>query len=457
MRRTLLTSCLALLLLLSVVLPASAERPPEYRIDEDRRAALLAAIAGPDVTTYDGEIAGALWVGQVPDDWNGDLVVWAHGYRGEGLDLYVDPPPARQWLLDEGYAWVASSYRRNSYDPGIGVLDTKNAARAFERILGKRDVERTYLAGASMGGHVTVASIERYANLYDGAMPACGVLGDVELFDYFLDYNVGAAAFAGLDRSGFAYPSDSWVADTVDPRVKPALSLFDEVGAPISAWAFDGELPGVPDLLVGAGEDFKDFVEVGSGGERVTYDVAWDYWHAAGAGDFFFDLGEGDGTIANRPGRVSQNTDMTYAEEYLGVDGGIDDIVARVEASNRVRRSKGLKPAVLVDGDPTVPVLSIHTIGDLFVPIEMEQIYAREVVANGKQDLLVQRSMRDVGHCTFTGSEWIQTYTDLFEWVETGVRPAGEDLLGDISDPDLGCRWTIDDGGGTAFRPLFPC
>jgi hypothetical protein len=68
-----------------------------------------------------------------------------------------------------------------------------------------------------------------------------------------------------------------------------------------------------------------------------------------------------------------------------------------------VRNAQGIKPAPIVNGTPSIPVLSIHTTGDLFVPIEMEQIYAREVIENGRGDLLVQRAIRDIGHCTFTG------------------------------------------------------
>jgi len=29
-------------------------------------------------------------------------------------------------LTREGYAWAVSSYRRNSYDPGFRVIDSKN-------------------------------------------------------------------------------------------------------------------------------------------------------------------------------------------------------------------------------------------------------------------------------------------------------------------------------------------
>ncbi|MBS3939373.1 MAG: hypothetical protein KG028_00255 [Actinobacteria bacterium] len=442
-----------------LAIPAAASPGPAYWYDADAplgigaNAAPISSIDGDGVETVQGEIAGAVYVGQRPDDWNGDLVVWAHGYRGEGTQLYVDPPPARQWLLEQGYAWIASSYRRNSYDPGVGVLDTNNVTQRAQQLWGRAD--RTYLAGASMGGHVTAAAIERFPRLYDGALPACGVLGDVELFDYFLDYNLGAAAFAGLDADALTYPDADWVDDEV-VQIKQALSLHDDLGRPSSQWAMGGSpLVGGANLLTPAGQQFKDFVEIGSGGERgLIYDVAWDYWNVLAGENFFFDLGEGDGTIANRPGIVGQNSDTVYAEEYGPQFAHLDDEILRVEAANRVRRSKGMQPAPIIDGDPQVPVLSIHTIGDLFVPIEMQQIYAREVAANGRSDLLVQRAIRDVGHCTFTDAEWRQSFGDLFTWVETGARPDGDDLVADIADPLLGCDWTVGTGG---IRALFPC
>jgi pimeloyl-ACP methyl ester carboxylesterase len=444
---------LALTLVATLALPASAAKGPDYVFDPDNPLSRgpVSAIESEGVDTVVGEIAGAGYVGQRPDDWNGELVVWAHGYRGEGERLYVDPPPAREWLLDQGYAWIASSYRRNSYDPGVGVLDTKNVTHRAAQLWGQPD--RTYLAGASMGGHVTAAAIEQFPDLYDGALPACGVLGDVELFDYFLDYNLGAAAFAGLDADSLTYPDADWVDDEV-VAIKQALSLYDEAGAPITAWAFDGSplVGATTDLLVGPGESFKDFVEIGSGGERgLIFDVAWDYWHVAGDGDFFFDLGEGDGTIANRAGIVGQNRDTDYASEYGPEFASLDDEILRVEGANRVRKSQGTKPAPIIAGDPGVPVLTIHTIGDLFVPIEMEQIYARRVAANSASDLLVQRAIRDVGHCSFSPAEWQQSFADLFDWVETGVRPAGDDLIGDISDPALGCEWTTTAPGQSRF------
>lgn len=459
-RRT-VAAAIAAATVASILVPApgAAAPGPDYVIDEAQVAAEIASVeAATGQSVISGEIKGAAWIGQIPENWNGDLVIYAHGYRGEGTDLTVSAPPEFEWLVEEGYAWAASSYRRNSYDPGIGMIDTKNLTYKMQRKLwrlGFRDpsaapLDKTYITGVSMGGHVTAATIEKFPWLYDGALPACGVVGDVELFDFFLDYNAGAAAFAGLGPD-YEAPTPDWTTTTV-PVIKQALSTD-----PTGQWAGGlAQILGAPSPLTAEGEEFKDFVEIGTGGDRVGFDVAWNYWHgiADPSGNFFFALGEGDGTIANRPGLVAQNTDMTYLEEY-GVD--IDDEVRRQEAAFRWRRPWGNKPAPLIKGNLYMPVLSIHTTGDLFVPIEMEQIYAREVEANGYSDLLVTRSMRDVGHCTFTGEEWQQSYSDLFNWVENGVKPEGEDLLNDISSPDLGCDFTIGDGGSGYRGYLDPC
>lgn len=47
---------------------------------------------------------------EVPTEWNGKLALWAHGYRGQGKVLTVDPPGygLRQRMLDQGFVWAAS-------------------------------------------------------------------------------------------------------------------------------------------------------------------------------------------------------------------------------------------------------------------------------------------------------------------------------------------------------------
>ena len=167
-----------------------------------------------------GELRGAGYIIEVPPNWNGELVMWAHGYRGEGTVLTVDPPGfgLRRHLLERGYAWAASSYDANGYDIESGVLSTRYLVQHFRRLVGR--TERVYIGGVSMGGHVTARSIEQYPSLYDGAMPLCGVVGDVELFDFFLDFHAVAQALAGIDALPIPanYQSEIVPADPSDAR-----------------------------------------------------------------------------------------------------------------------------------------------------------------------------------------------------------------------------------------------
>jgi len=114
----------------------------------------------------------------------------------------------------------------------------------------------------------------------------------------------------------------------------------------------------------------------------------------------------------------------------------------------RVRRTAKADPGLAgiprVDGRPPVPVLSLHDVGDLFVPISMEQEYAARAARNGRSRLFVSRAIRGVGHCDFTAPELTQGFDDLTRWLRTGHRPGGDAVLDRrvVADPAFGCRWT---------------
>jgi hypothetical protein len=57
----------------------------------------------------------------------------------------------------------------------------------------------------------------------------------------------------------------------------------------------------------------------------------------------------------------------------------------------------------------------------------------RRTLAAGTSRLLVQRSQRMAAHCDFDQSAREKLFDDLVAWIERGVVPAGEDLLGDVT------------------------
>jgi len=214
--------------------PAPAPVPEETRAQDARTSftpanpaattfTAMAAAAGDvvDVSTtsrWAGVLNGAAYQVEVPANWNGKLVMYAHGYAGAGNTLGVGPPSIRRYLIQNGYAWGASSYSKNYYDVRVGVEDTNALALEFNAIATKNSrtlatPTKYFITGHSMGGHITAAAIEDEATAtavhkvkYNGAVPMCGVVGDTELFNEFAAMQVTAQAIAGVP----AYPTDKW-------------------------------------------------------------------------------------------------------------------------------------------------------------------------------------------------------------------------------------------------------
>lgn len=426
---SIVTALFSLFFTLAVQAGTGDGKPPAYFVDESK----LPFDALPGATAHFGVHSGAGYRAEVPDNWNGDLVVWAHGYRGTGLELTVDNHPLRQLLIAQGYAWASSSYSRNNYDISTGVADTHALVQYFNGLAG--NPKRVYLTGASMGGHVTAVSLEQYRNTYSGALSICGAVGGYALFDYFLDFNA-AAQQLGTGSSNYPLDPASYIGLTV-PQIKANLEA-----AP-GLWPF---------ALNPTGENFKDLVELRSGGKRPNFDEAFAFWNSipasTGSGNFLFEFGLGDGTLPRAPGVGIDNADTVYQFDtdpnLSPEEQALNDGIVRVSADPQGRGQQGLAQMPVIKGDIDVPVLTLHNLGDLFVPIHNEVEYASRVAANGRSDLLVQRAIRGVSHCDFTTPELVSAFNDLVTWVEAGVKPAGDDFLSPeaVADPEFGCEFT---------------
>jgi len=413
---------LILITLLLATSAALAAKPPQYFVDEAKLP--FGEIPGLPTQRLWGVHNGAGYRIEVPYSWNGELVMWAHGYRGTGLELTVDNHPLREYLIANGFAWAASSFSKNSYDPAQGAKDTHALTMFFAGKFGRP--VRTYITGASMGGHVTAIVAEQWPQSYDGAMPVCGVLGDYALFDFFLDFNLAAQTLSGI---GAHYPFAADYLTVTVPATKAALG------------------PAFPYVLNTEGQNFKSLVELRSGGMRPVFEQGFLFWNGV-AGDFLFGLGVGDGTLPRQPGVAVDNSDVVYQFDtdpaLSAPEAAFNDAVQRVVADPQARHVNGLSNVPPTTGDLKIPMLTLHTLGDLFVPFLMEEVYAKRVAAHNASQFLVQRATRDFGHCAFTAPELVRTFADLVAWVEHGVKPAGDNVLDPsaVADPNFGCTFT---------------
>jgi hypothetical protein len=117
----------------------------------------------------------------IPDDWNGDLFVYAHGYSADKRILAPLSPDlvGSNTLLLPGLAFVppgsaaaVTTFRSVGWYLKDAVKDIENLRRHFVKKYGKP--KHTYMWGHSGGGIVTEAVIEAFPRTYDGAAPMCG-------------------------------------------------------------------------------------------------------------------------------------------------------------------------------------------------------------------------------------------------------------------------------------------
>jgi pimeloyl-ACP methyl ester carboxylesterase len=383
----------------------------------------------PGAKVHFGNYAGGVYRIEIPDTWNGELVLFAHGFVAstgpQGATLRVGVHRIREHLVTEGFAWAASSYRCNGYVPGQGLLDTMALVDLFKQANGGRAPQRTYLTGESMGGHVTLLGMQEFPTAFDGGLAMCPA--GPELFDYFAAMSAAAEVVTGLQ----------FHADTLQ---QDAAKMAELLGKP-------------PDYTE-KGRQLASIQVQMSGGPRP--------FAAEGLASRFL------ANMATSPAALVGSTTPTNraidtAHFKYSIDGGLGltadalDKNARRKAGDAEMRgaSAPYEEVAQFDGKIARPVLTMHGTGDLYVPIFLEQTLKRTVAAAGAERLLVQRVYRIGSHCQFSQPEMIKAFDDLVKWVRHGARPEGDEVLGDLSN--AGMKFTDPlrpgDPGGVRVAP----
>jgi dienelactone hydrolase len=365
----------------------------------------------PGAKAFFGSYDGGLYKIEIPDNWNGELALYAHGFvsnaGAQGSALRVGNSPIREHLIQEGYAWAASSYRCNGYVPGQGLLDTMALTELFTKFNGGRAPQRVFLTGTSMGGHVTLLGMHEFPTAFAGGLAMCPA--GPELFDFFAATAGAAEVITGVQAR----------LDTLQADVAKMNELLGKPGA----YTDKGRQLASVEIQISGGPRPFAMEGLASGGR-----FAGNINPAALAGST---------TPSNR---AVMTTHIKYGiDERLGLTA---------DALNKAARRKALDPDVrnpmgpydeLVpfDGKLERPTLTMHGTGDLFVPIFLEQSLKRAVAAAGKDALLAQRIYRIAGHCGFSQPEMIKAFDDLIAWVHKGTKPAGDEVNGDLSNAGL--------------------
>jgi pimeloyl-ACP methyl ester carboxylesterase len=326
-----------------------------------------------------GVINGATFRIEVPPNWNKGLVMYAHGYTFATATNYDNPrsKELRGVFLSRGFAFAESQYSRPGWAVKEGIEDTEALRRHFVAKHGKPS--ETYITGHSMGGHITVATIERYPDEYQGAMPMCGPLGPA--IDFF---NNGV--FDMLVTFEALFPG------TIDSPYAPSRETAKKVTAAIAAQ---------PALAARYGQRFARPVD-------ELPDVLA-FFHA-----IVRELKERAG------GEPFDNSNRIYSG--FGDDAAVNRAVKRYKADPRARDY--VRQYASPTGRTSDPVLTIHTTVDSLVLGSDVTVYETLAVLAGTSDRFVARFADANGHCNFTAAQIAGTFDDLLAWARNGKRPA---------------------------------
>jgi len=368
----------------------------------------------PGAKAFFGQYEGGLYRIEIPDAWNGELVLYAHGYvanQGQnGSALRVGNHSIREHLIQRGFAWAASSYRCNGYVPGQGLVDTMALVDLFKTSNGGRAPQRTYLTGTSMGGHVTILGLHEFPTAFAGGLAMCPA--GPELFDFYAAVGAAAEVITGIQFKASSVQQD-------------LASISAVLGKPPDYTDKGRQLASVEIQISGGPRPFA--VEGLASGGRFLANIS----------------GGAIAGIDTPQNRAVTNTHFKYAiDDGLGLTAdALNQRVRRKAADPAYRGEKTPYEEVApFDGRIERPLLTMHGTGDLFVPIFLEQSLKRAVTAAKRQTLLTERIYRIAGHCGFSQAEQINAFDDLVKWVREGVKPDGDETDGDLSD--AGRRFT---------------
>lgn len=333
-----------------------------------------------------GEMNGAAFRVDVPDNWNGTLLVYCHGYSpAPGKYSAEKQDPLSTALTAQGMALIQSGYSAGGWAVAEALNETEALRRYFVRKHGKP--KETYVLGHSMGGFLTMATIESYPESYNGALALCGPLSSASRFmkNHVFDMRV-VFDFYFPD----ALPSPG--------KVPAEYAMSKEKVAEIEK-ALEAKPEGSANLR-------KMF------GIRNNKDLA-------GTLVFFTfilkDLQERGG------GNPFDNHDTIYTGSDN--DDALNDGVVRYTADPRA--AEYMRRYYTPTGKLSRPLLHIHTTYDPLVLPSTPNEYSGLAEAAGSGQYFVQTYVKHAGHCAIQPQEIGLGLTRLKEWAITGKRPSG--------------------------------
>jgi pimeloyl-ACP methyl ester carboxylesterase len=293
-----------------------------------------------------------------------------------------------------GYAYATTSYRRNGLLGPEGAEDLVELEATVRRLY-RPDPGRTVLVGVSEGGMVAALAAERYPDRFDGALAACGPIGDLRgQLDYFVDFRV--------------------VFDYLFPGVIPGTAV--EIPADVVARWEQAYAPAVVLALVTRPALARELVRI-TGVPIERDDVVAIAVSAVGI--LWYNVIGTANARERLGGQPFDNSTRVYSgsSDDVALNAGVARFTADPAAVAAMSEFE-------TSGNLQVPVATIHTTGDPIVPFEQQPLYAAKVAAAGATSRLTQTTVERYGHCNFEASELLGAFSSLVDRIPSPAAVA---------------------------------
>ena len=331
-----------------------------------------------------GTLEGATYRIDIPTDWNRGLVVYYHGYAITPVQLPAREPiaPQLRQLVDRGYAVIQSAYSATGWAVEQAYADSERLRKQFGGKYGKP--RETFVLGMSMGGTLTVMTLESAPEIYAGGLSLCGA---IEPTDRLVQYDFALRAafdyyFPDLLGPLLPVPADFLPTPAVERKIASALAAKPEAAQSLlRVW-------GVGDL--------------GTLAPIIAFNT--------------YEIGE----LQRRThGNPFANADLIYtgSGDDFDLNKGVPRYHADAQAAAYV--SRWYTPS----GKLIRPLLALHDTADPLVPASGGAEYALLARRAGHADNFVQQFVNKQGHCVFTPAEIGHGFDELVDWVHAGKRP----------------------------------
>ena len=415
--------------------------------------AQAASASAATTTSYSGTLAdSAQWIGQVPANWNGTVMLYSHGF-GPLVAADAPSPGSAAQLLAQGYALVGSSY---DVDGSWWALDTAvsdqfNTLAAFLAASGLHP-RHTLAVGTSMGGLINSLLDQESYGRVQGAVTFCGlVAGGVDLNNYQLNAeyamtellpgaagvpirdfaSMAAGTSAGAELSAAVASAQSSAAGRA--RIALSAALLNETD-----WTTGAAAPAAGDF---AGQELQEEEMLTSGQLQFIESGRYSIAQAEG-GDSGYNIGVNYSALIRQSPYYAQVKALYKAAGLnLGADiATLDQHEGYAPEGDSLQRTQATS---VNTGRLQVPELDVHTVSDQLAPVPFEATYAQRVALAGSAPLLRQVYANAIGHCNFTDADMVaaidamSNVVNVRHWT-SGVTVTSLNDAANALDPTLG-------------------